>query len=154
MAPFCDVTTDQAYHGPVLGLRLIAAGLAGHVLAAVHVPPSMTWSELVSVLSTLVGMPRELLQVFGAASLTVPHGSLPLAHSGLNHEDRITCLRLSIPLHWDTVAVCDQCRYYRHLFYGYAQLYPNAGWEPVLAFCYACGGRPEYRHTSLDILEF
>ena len=147
MATACDVITGQAstvqsIPGPAL--RLIAGGLAGDMLAAVHVCPSMTWSEFVSVLSPRVGMPRELLQVFGAFALAVPRGSLPLAYSGLKNEDRITCLRLSIPMNWDTVAVCDDCRYYRHLFYGYAQLFPNADWEPVLARCYACGGRPKY----------
>ena len=146
MVTGCDAITGQsptAQSMPGPALRLIAGGMAGDVLAAVDVSPSVTWSELVALLSPRVGMPRELLQVFGACAIAVPDGSLPLAHCGLRDQDRVTCLRLPVPTSWDKVGVCDNCRYWRHLFYGYAQQFPNAEWEPVVANCYACGGRPE-----------
>ena len=133
-------------HSHAQTLRLTVVGLAGNVLGVLDISEDSTAAELKELLSSRHNIPLELLQIIheiiGPDGAEILRGRNFLSYYRLRRRDRITCLRLQVPQGYDVVHNCDACDDLRHLFYAYARQAPEADYEPVAAYCEACGGKP------------
>ena len=123
-------------------LVITVRGIGGDVILHEEFSSSDPPAFIADKVSRISGIPPELLQLIQSGQ-TEPFSLTQcrtLFSCGIRNQDNFTCVRLPYPTtQWDTIGLCDGCDQFRHLFYGYSEM---LDWEPVVAFCEACGGRP------------